>query len=135
MVISQKIHSSLKIIPGFISALVDRIKVLPLSEDDNFNVKLSLEEALSNAIRHGNKLDPDLFVEVCLNSDDGELTIEVKDLGNGFDFKNIPDPSQDPNLKKISGRGIFLIRKLMDKVEFFDSGRRIKMTKFLKKEV
>jgi serine/threonine-protein kinase RsbW len=60
------------------------------------------------------------------------LTMEVADQGDGFDFTKIPNPTEKNNLHKNSGRGVFLIKKLMDRVEHFDCGRKIKMVKFLK---
>jgi len=135
MIISEKLPSRLEIIPEFIQTFMEKIKHLLLEEGDIFNIKLSLEEALVNAIKHGNKLHPNLSVEVNIEIQDDRLMIEVVDQGEGFDFKSIPDPTNEENLKKLSGRGIFLIRKLMDKVDFFDCGRRIKMIKFLKKGV
>lgn len=134
MIVSETIPSKLEIIPEFISSLLEKIKVLPISEDEIFSIRLSLEEALINAIKYGNKLNQQLWVEINVEFKDKELIIKVKDQGEGFDFKNLPDPTKKDNLKKTFGRGIFLIKKLMDKVEFFDFGRGIKMTKFLKQE-
>ncbi len=134
MTISQKLPSRLELIPEFIAHLIEKIKYLSLEEEQIFNLKLSLEEALVNAVKHGNKLNPNLSVEVSLQARDSSLIIKVKDEGEGFDFKNIPDPTQDNNLEKLRGRGVFLIKNLMDEVEFFDCGRGIKMIKFFKKE-
>lgn len=118
----------------FVSAFIKKIECLPLEEEEVFNIRLSLEEALINAIKHGNKLNPDIFVQVSAQKEGGSLVIKVTDLGRGFDFNNIADPTRPENLTKLNGRGIFLIKKLMDKVEFLDCGRTIKMVKFLKKE-
>ncbi|MBU1147768.1 MAG: ATP-binding protein [Candidatus Omnitrophica bacterium] len=101
-------------------------------KEDTFNMKLCLEEALANAVRHGNKLNPDLFVEVTVGIDADRVIIKVKDHGHGFDFKAVPDPTEDTNFQKPCGRGIFLIKNFMDEVDFFDNGRGIKMVKFLK---
>jgi len=133
MRISEKIPSKLEIVPEFVSALIGKIKTLSIGEDEVFDIKLSLEEALINAIKHGNKMNPSFYVEVYLEIKDHRLTIKVKDQGEGFDFKNLPDPTTDENLEKPSGRGIFLIKSLMDEFEFFDCGRGIKMVKFVKK--
>ena len=76
-----------------------------------------------------------MSVEVSVETKDGSLVITVVDQGEGFDFKNIPDPTKGDNLQKVSGRGIFLIRNYIDKVEFSDCGRRIKMIKFFQKGV
>ena len=108
MQISEKLPSSLESIPEFIAALLEKIKDFGVSEEDLFNIKLSLEESLVNAVKYGNKLDPQLFVEVSLEASGGVLTIEVKDQGQGFDFKNVLDPTREENLERTSGRGVFL---------------------------
>jgi serine/threonine-protein kinase RsbW len=87
---------------------------------------------LINAINHGNKFSPDLEVEAKVEFKDDVLIMEVKDRGKGFDFTKIPNPTEEDNLHRNSGRGVFLIKKHMDKVEYFDCGRTIKMIKFLK---
>jgi len=134
MTFSEKIPSRLEVIPQFISSVMDKLRHL-LTEKEIFDVKLCLEEALVNAVKHGNKLKPGLFVEVVIEVDNGRLTLKVIDQGEGYDYKNIPDPTKPDNLHKLCGRGTFLIKKLTDEVEFFDGGRGIKMIKFLSKEV
>ena len=85
-----------------------------------------------NAVRHGNKLNEKLNVEVVISLDNGHLSLEVTDQGSGFVPKRIPDPTTPENIAKLSGRGIFLIRKYMNKVRFVNGGRTIRMTKILK---
>lgn len=129
----EETPSELKSIPKLIHTIIDKIKQLPLDEAQIHDVKLSLGEALSNAIKHGNKLNPDLSVKVKVKADRRSLIVSVADQGKGFNFKNVPDPTKPETLHKLSGRGIFLIRKRMDKVTFFDRGRKIKMVKLFKK--
>jgi serine/threonine-protein kinase RsbW len=133
MTILKKIPSSLELIPGFISRFMKEIRILSLGHDDTFDIKLSLEEALVNAIKHGNKMDPEALVEFRADVEDGKLTMKVTNAGPGFDFKSIPDPTALDKLERTSGRGVFLIKKLMDRVEFSDCGRTIKMIKFIHK--
>jgi serine/threonine-protein kinase RsbW len=93
-------------------------------------VELALQEALSNAIRHGCKSDPSKQVQCCVTFDDaGEIVIVVRDPGPGFDVKAVPDPLESANLLKPSGRGVFLINQLMDTVEYGDEGRQVVMRK------
>ena len=129
----KNITSDLKSIPEIIHDLIDKIKTLPFSEGQVHDIKLSLEEALVNAMKHGNKFDPALLVTVQIGTDSRALVITVADQGQGFDFRSIPDPTKPDNLQKLSGRGVLLIRSHMDEVEYLDSGRKIKMTKFFKK--
>lgn len=79
-----------------------------------YHVNLVLTEAMANAIRHANCDDPDKIVRVSITITDDELTITVEDNGQGFDINSIPEPDFD-TLEE-SGRGIFLIRSLMDSV-------------------
>ena len=56
-----------------------------------------------------------------------KITVEIEDQGNGYDYDNIPDPTLPENINKAGGRGVFLIKHLSDKVEFFDKGRKVQM--------
>jgi serine/threonine-protein kinase RsbW len=133
MLISENLPSSLELIPGLISRFIKEIGVLSLGHDDIFDIKLSLEEALVNAIKHGNKMNPEALVGFRADIKDGKLTLEVRNSGPGFNFGSIPDPTAEDKLEKVSGRGVFLIKKLMDEVEFSDCGRTIKMIKLIHK--
>ncbi|MDP8229890.1 MAG: ATP-binding protein [Candidatus Gorgyraea atricola] len=134
MGISEKLPSRLELIPEFVKALMKKIEPFLAQKEDSFNMKLCIEEALANAVRHGNKLNPDLFVEVNIDVDADRVIIKVKDQGQGFDFKNVPNPTEDANIQKPCGRGVFLIKNFMDEVDFFDDGRGIKMVKILNKD-
>jgi serine/threonine-protein kinase RsbW len=81
------------------------------------NFLIALTEALVNAVLHGNKNNPNKKVEVKITCDDEMLTASVKDEGEGFDVNKVPDPTTEENLFKESGRGLFLIRSLVDEVE------------------
>jgi anti-sigma regulatory factor (Ser/Thr protein kinase) len=100
------------------------------SEAEVMRVELALEEALSNAIRHGCGDDPTKHLQCCVTVDDrGEVTIVVRDPGKGFDPASVPNPLDPENVLKSSGRGIFLINELMDEVAFADGGREVQMRK------
>lgn len=100
------------------------------SEDELLSVDLALDEALANAIRHGCKNDPTKQVQCVVTTDaKGEVVIVVRDPGPGFDVAAVPDPLAGENLLKPSGRGVFLINQLMDKVDFADRGREVTMQK------
>ena len=82
------------------------------------NVPVALSEALSNAILYGNGEDPGKHVRVRAQVDDEQLVLEVSDEGDGFDLEEeTNDPTQLENLEREDGRGIFLMRRLMDRVE------------------
>ena len=91
-------------------------------------VRLALREALNNAVRHGSRLDPRKRVQLtCRYDGKNGLELVVRDEGGGFDPAKVPDPTQPENLERFSGRGIYMIRQVMDKVEFRDRGREIRM--------
>jgi len=134
MKLVKELPTRLEIIPETIDELFRGVDKSLFSENDSFHIKLCLEEALVNAMKHGNKLDPNLNVELTVETEPKALTITIVNQGEGFDHKSIDDPTKEHNLRKPSGRGVFIIKTHMDQVEFFDQGRGIKMTKFFKKE-
>lgn len=100
------------------------------TEDEVMKVVLALDEALANAIRHGCKGDPTKSVQCIVTHDaSGDLTIIVRDPGPGFDVAAVPNPLEEQNVFKASGRGVFLINQLMDEVAFADGGREVQMRK------
>jgi len=96
-------------------------------EDAFFAVKLALDEAVTNAIKHGNKLDPAKQVEVVATVSPHRAQIDIRDEGPGFDRKKVPDPTAEENLDKCSGRGLLLIEAYMSSVTWSEDGRTIRM--------
>jgi serine/threonine-protein kinase RsbW len=93
-----------------------------LSEDYYGNILVALTEAVNNAIYHGNKADPVKKVHVGFRTSSTVLSFSVRDEGKGFDFNNLPDPTDPANIEKVGGRGIFLMKHLADEVTFSDEG-------------
>ena len=87
-------------------------------EDAAHWIGMSVRESVTNAIQHGNKLDLSKKVDICFDVSPDQISITVKDQGNGFRAEDIPNPLDAANLLKPSGRGIFYIRTFMDEVEF-----------------
>lgn len=98
-------------------------------EDDIFGVHLSVEEALVNAIKHGNRFDPEKRVSVTCRVAAAKMEIEISDEGPGFDPADVPDPTLDENLDVPSGRGLMLMRSFMSQVEYSERGNRLRMEK------
>ena len=98
-------------------------------DDNTFAIRIALEEALVNAIKHGNRLDPGkkVRVEATVTPDRAEITVE--DEGPGFNRADVPDPTCDENICRPSGRGILLIESYMNDVRWDRGGRRIHMVK------
>jgi len=99
------------------------------AEEDTFGIHLAVEEALMNAIKHGNQRDPAKLVSVDYRLSPTHLQIMVEDEGEGFDPEAVPDPTLEENLELPSGRGLMLMRTFMTNVEFNDKGNRVSMEK------
>ena len=99
------------------------------SDHDLFGVRLALEEALVNAIKHGNGMDPEKHVHVDCRFEVDRVRIVIEDEGDGFDVEAVPDPTADENLDKPGGRGIMLMRSFMTTIEYNDSGNRLMLEK------
>lgn len=105
-----------------------------LTEDIAYWIELSVSESMINAIRHGNKSDPNKEAKLKISSDGETLEIIVEDEGKGFKFDDLADPRNDENLLKPSGRGILIIRTFMDEVNLSTregGGSRLQMIKKL----
>ena len=99
-------------------------------DEKAMEVELALQEALANAVRHGCGGDPTKRVQCYITHDaSGEIVIVIRDSGKGFDASTVPNPLAGDNVFKPSGRGIYLINRLMDEVHFADEGREIRMRK------
>jgi serine/threonine-protein kinase RsbW len=85
-------------------------------------IALSIREAINNAILYGNKQNPSKLVEIAMevSPDDESVSIKIWDEGEGFDIDSLPDPTKEENLLRPHGRGIFLIRQFVDKVNFIN---------------
>ena len=104
-----------------------------VSDDILHDIKLATEEAAINAIKHGNKFNEGFPVTVYFEYGANKISITVEDKGSGYDYKKLPDPTSDEYIERGHGRGVFLIRKLMDEVKFNKTGNRIEMVKHIKK--
>ncbi len=96
---------------------------------DVFGVRLALEEALVNAIKHGNSMDPDKSVLVICEISREQVKIEIEDQGPGFDPGDIEDPTEEDNLDRPGGRGIMLMRAFMNVIEYNATGNRVTLVK------
>jgi len=91
---------------------------MSFDEDSAHRIGMSVREAVTNAIQHGNRLDLGKRVYICFSAAPDSLSITVRDQGSGFQADALPNPLDTDNLLKPSGRGIFYIRTFMDEVEF-----------------
>lgn len=96
---------------------------------DVFGMRLALEEAIVNAMKHGNGMDPNKTVRVGCRVNAEKIRIEIEDQGEGFALDQVPDPTEEENLEKPSGRGIMLMRAFLNLVEYNDVGNRVVLEK------
>ncbi|MCP9292104.1 ATP-binding protein [Gracilimonas sediminicola] len=114
---------------------VERVEhmLAALQEELGFNdefyarLMLTVSEAATNGILHGNKLDESKIVTIKAYKDDSKLIFDSKDQGEGFDPESIPDPLAEENLLKTSGRGVFLMEEYADEVSYSENGTRLKL--------
>jgi serine/threonine-protein kinase RsbW len=99
-----------------------------VNQENYGKILIATLEAVNYAIIHGNKSDASKFVDVEIMLNNNTLIITVSDEGKGFRPKEVPDPTQPENIEAINGRGVFLMRKLADHIEFNKRGNSVKMT-------
>lgn len=109
--------------------IVALLESLDYSTRDVFSVRLALEEALVNAIKHGNRMDPRKTVRIDCLVNSSSVRIEIEDEGSGFNLADVPDPTTDENLERPCGRGIMLMRSFMTTVQYLGCGNRVVMEK------
>jgi serine/threonine-protein kinase RsbW len=104
---------------GEVEAAADRLAAeAGLNEDERFHVAMAVREAAVNAVLHGNEYDSSRQIAVGLENTGKDLVFTIADEGRGFIPEEVPDPLAPENLLRGTGRGIFLIRSLMDEVHF-----------------
>lgn len=117
-----------------IEKMVDDVcDLFDIKEDLYGHILVALTEAVNNAIQHGNKSDPDKNIEISFKIRNNKIYFIVKDSGTGFDYNNVPDPTDPGNIEKPTGRGIFLMKHLADNVTFQDNGSKVILEFNLKK--
>ena len=128
------IPSSLNYLPEVDEYVEGKLRKLGVDKNKLADIAISVTEAVTNAVVHGNKNDLKKKVFVKLKAASSRVEITVEDEGNGFDLESIQNPIEEGNLLKEVGRGIFILKSLMDKVDFIiqpQKGTLVKMTKFL----
>ena len=96
---------------------------------EQFGIRLAVDEAVTNAIKHGNQFHPKKTVRVDFRLDQRGVRIEIEDQGMGFRLEEVPDPTADENLERPSGRGLMLMREFMTRIEFNAKGNRVVLEK------
>lgn len=108
---------------------IEQQLALQATEQELFGIRLALEEALVNAIKHGNQMDRSKKVAISYRLLPGRFDIRITDEGPGFDPADVPDPTAVENLERPCGRGLMLMRHYMSHVEYNDRGNSVAMSK------
>lgn len=123
-----EVPSDPRVIEGVVAYLVGRLRRFAFDGSRlNLNFRVGVTEALANAMIYGNARDPRKRVRVEVELDGSCVALRVIDQGSGFDPLAVPDPTVGSNLHSTGGRGIFLIRNLMDEVEFNARGNEVRL--------
>jgi serine/threonine-protein kinase RsbW len=107
--------------------LDDFASILGITEDNYGKIMVCAMEAVNNAIIHGNRSDKKKSVNINIENTGDDLTICVEDEGQGFKPGEIPDPTKPENIEELTGRGVFLMSRLADKIEFNEKGNIVIM--------
>lgn len=116
--------SEINSVESFVEKIVNSYQV---SDEIYGNMLISITEAVSNAIMHGNKADRSKKVRILLEKTKKKLAFRITDEGAGFDHNELPDPTSPENIPKIGGRGVFLMKQLADMVVFDDNGSTVEI--------
>lgn len=130
---SLVLSSNKKEISTFENLLVEINNEFGLATEKFINFQIAASEAVVNAIVHGNKQDPHKKVYIEVTTDEHKLELKIKDEGDGFDVSKLPDPTDESNLYKESGRGIFIIRSLVDEFYIESNAKGTAMSLLMKK--
>ena len=116
--------NSLLILEKWINSICDTFSI---SEEQYGNILIAVTEAVNNAIIHGNKseLEKNAFVKYLYK--DNLIIFCVKDEGSGFDFENLPDPTDPKNIEEPQGRGVFLMKHLSDEITYEEPGNSVEL--------
>ena len=115
--------------PQVIKALLDALEEFNWGDEDRFAIRMAIEEALVNAIKHGNEGSPDKPVHVVMRFSDTLFYAKITDQGAGFDPGCVVDPTADENVDKPNGRGVMLMKTFVDSVNYNGTGNEVEMTK------
>ena len=115
-------------VPPAVERILAHVEDVGLNENQRADLAIALSEALANAAIHGNKLRPECPVSVSVRVvQKEEATIDIRDCGHGFDHTHVSDPTADSQVLMPGGRGVFLMRHLVDRLEYNRTGNRVRL--------
>ena len=110
------------------TAIDDVSSSIGINQDNYGKIMVCAMEAVNNAVVHGNKSVESKQVIISISYLHNLLEISVEDEGPGFKADAVPDPTSAENIENVSGRGVFLMKKLADKIEFNEQGNKVTMS-------
>jgi serine/threonine-protein kinase RsbW len=128
-VVTVVIPSDLASVQGVIDQISGLLASHPAPPREVMGIQLAMEEALVNAVKHGNQLDPSLTVRVSYRLLPDRFDVAIRDEGPGFDEADVPDPTAPENLDRPCGRGLLLMRHYMTSVRFVGRGNVVRMSR------
>jgi serine/threonine-protein kinase RsbW len=130
--LERSLPSDVPAISPFVDDLMVFLRGYGCVPADVRDVEIALREALANAIIHGNHEDPRKNTQITCRCEPEEVSITVRDEGQGFDMNKVADPTAPENIGSVHGRGIYLMKALMDEVRFEEGGVVVQMRKSVK---
>jgi serine/threonine-protein kinase RsbW len=127
--IEFEMPSAISLMHDILDYLMKRVEKVGVADAENSNLFVALDEAFVNAIKHGNRYNPEKLVRITADVSTKEVSFTVEDEGDGFNIAEVPDPLNPENLFKTSGRGVLLIHNIMDEVKYNERGNRLTMIK------
>jgi serine/threonine-protein kinase RsbW len=127
--LERSLPSEVAAISPFVDKLMLLMRKCGCVPEGESEVEIALREALANAVIHGNHENPLKLVYVTCRCEPDEVSIAVKDEGQGFDISTMADPTAPENIRSVHARGIYLMKMLMDEVRFEEGGVVVRMRK------
>ncbi len=127
--LNEKIPSSIPVAHYYLDRFRQALRAAGWEGRDYFHIQMASEEALVNAVTHGNREAHDKHVELELHVSPEEVYIRIKDEGKGFCLADVPDPRCDDRLDCVHGRGVLLSRERMSEVRYLGCGNEVEMIK------
>ncbi len=130
--LEKTIPSSKDVAHAQVELLINALTEAGWDGSDLFHVQMSVDEAIMNAVIHGNEESPDKQVDFVFRVSEKAAYVQIRDQGCGFCLEEVPDPTAEENLESIHGRGVFLIQQMMSEVTYNEVGNEVTMVKYRK---
>jgi len=125
----QNVPSQPNVCAQIVELFLNQLQSANWPNKDVFGIHMAMEEAIMNAIRHGNQCAPDKQVHVLIAISADQFYSKITDQGDGFDPACVPDPTLDENIGKTCGRGVTLMKNFVDEVIYNEKGNSVELKK------